>query len=447
MTNQIQHLFRLRPGEGKTVFLLGFLLLSNSMALAIANIVSVSGFLSEVGVNELLLVWIADMVLIFLATGAQSLIVDRFERITLLRWMTFIFAVIYVMLRLLFVFGVPGWFNYTLLFLLVDQQYIFFPLIFWIFANDALDIAQTKRLFPVIASFSFVGRILGFGLSAIAPNLLDRLSISSTELLSLNVLIYLITYLVIAEGLGSIKVRETVAKQETVREALMEGWGFIRDVLSFRFLTLAMLMLSLGFTIVEFHFFVISDKEITDLASFQTFYSVFNLVATVAAITLQGLLTSRLINALNLRNTFFIFPLFLLIGIVIILLFPNNIFVVVLGLALPKLIKETVDQSARSSFQALVPEERRGRVSMFMDSYLFATGAILGSLVAGAAVLLGDQISDQAREYIYLTVVLISTLLALWFTRRMTQEYDSSLLNWRLKRRTRGSDVLNKLEF
>jgi AAA family ATP:ADP antiporter len=111
MKNKINQLLGLRPGEAGMVFLLGFLLVSNSMALAVSNTVSVSGFLSEVGVNELLIVWIADMLLLILATGLQSLIVDRFERVTLLRWMTFIFALTYVILRLMFVFGVPGWFN------------------------------------------------------------------------------------------------------------------------------------------------------------------------------------------------------------------------------------------------------------------------------------------------------------------------------------------------
>jgi hypothetical protein len=219
MNSRISHLFSLRPGEGRWVFLLAFLLMGNSAALAVSNVVSVSGFLSEVGVNEILIVWIVDMLLVALATGLQSLIVDRFQRINLLRWMAFSFALIYIVLRMMFVFHVPGWINYSVLFLLTEQQWLFFPLIFWLLANDIFEFSQAKRLFPVIASGSFVGQILGLGIAAAAPGLLSRLKVSSAELLSMNVLIYLILYLLISEGLRGVRIVQHPRQRRTVREA------------------------------------------------------------------------------------------------------------------------------------------------------------------------------------------------------------------------------------
>jgi AAA family ATP:ADP antiporter len=116
-------------------------------------------------------------------------------------------------------------------------------------------------------------------------------------------------------------------------------------------------------------------------------------------------------------------------------------------LGLPRLSKSTVDESARKSFQALVPEERRGRVSMFMDSYMFAAGAIVGSLILGAVILIGDQLDLARAYYIYLTIAALAVLSTLWFIFRMRGAYDASLLNWRLKRRQRAAGVLDKLEF
>ncbi|NDJ76206.1 MAG: MFS transporter [Chloroflexi bacterium] len=445
MKDRFLRIFRLRPGESRLVFTMGFLLLANSLALSIVEIVSVSGFISEVGVEEFLLVWIADMALLMLTTGLQSLIVDRFERVAFLRWMTLLFAIIYVILRLFFVFGVPSSVTYTALFLLVDQQFIFFPLIFWILANDTFDMAQAKRLFPVIASFRFVGRIGGFGIAAVAPAVLDRLNIPSAELLSVVVVVYLIAFVVISRGLRNINVRKTVRRKESVREALTEGWGFIREVPSFRFLILAMAMLAVGFTIVEYYFFVVSNQEIASPDDFQTFYSLYSLGFTVLAIVMQSLFTSRIINRLNLKNVFMVFPISLLIGAGLIALGPSSIYLVIAGLAFPRLLKETIDQSARSSLQALVPEERRGRVSMFMDSYLFAGGAIIGSVLAGIFIWSGQ--AGNALAYSYLSITGVCALSAIWFTYRMRGVYDTSLLNWRLKRRKRGSDVLSKLEF
>jgi AAA family ATP:ADP antiporter len=449
MKSRLKTLLNVRSGEARLVLLLGLLLMGNSMALAISNVVSVSGFLSEVGVNELLIVWIVDMLLVILATGLQSLVVDRFNRVSLLRWMSFVFALFYVLLRLLFVFGVPGWINYSLLFLLTEQQWLFFPLIFWILANDIFDMAQTKRLFPLIASGSFTGQIIGLGIAAAAPGLLSRANIPTNELLSLNVILYLLVYLMISEGLHQIKVRQTPHQPEAVREALTEGWGFVKDVPSFRYLTLAMIMVTVSFTIVEFHFLSVAstDSAFSDADSFQTFYSLYNLAATVVAITIQTFLTSRIINKINLKNTFFIYPASLLGSAALILAFPTSVASVVTGVGLPRLSRGTVDETARKTFQALVPEERRGRVSMFMDSYLFAVGAIIGSLILGAIILSGKIFDLDHTYYIYLAISLWAAVVTLLLIFRMRSVYDASLLNWRLKRRQRSAGVLDKLDF
>jgi ATP/ADP translocase len=448
MNARLKQWFALRPGEAKIVLLLGILLLGNSAALAVSNVVSVSGFLSEVGVNEILLVWIADMLLVALATGLQSLIVDRFDRVSLLRWMGFGFGLIYVILRMMFVFHVPGWINYSILFLLTEQQWLFFPLIFWILANDIFDMAQAKRLFPLIASGNFIGQVLGLGIAAAAPGLMTRMNVDHAELLSMNVLIYLMIYILISEGLGHIKPVKHPSQPETLRETLTEGWGFVREVPSFRYMTFVMIAAILGFTIVEFHFLAVvsSNSSFSDADSFQTFYSLYSLGATIAAILIQSLLASRIINKMQLKSIFFIFPLVLFSGLAWLLIWPTSLISVLGGVTLPRLSKETIDESARKSFQALVPPERRGRVSMFMDSYLFAIGAIAGSLILGAIILLGKWLDISNVYYIYLAIASAAAAVAIWFSVKFYKAYDASLLNWRLKRRQRVS-VLDKLEF
>jgi MFS family permease len=204
-----------------------------------------------------------------------------------------------------------------------------------------------------------------------------------------------------------------------------------------------------AFTIVEFHFLSItsSHKSLSGADSYQTFYSLYHLSVTLVAIVIQTLLTSRIINSLGLKNTFLIFPIALVGSLAWLLVFPTSLVGVVAGLMLPWLSKNTVDESARKSFQALVPPERRGRVSMFMDSYLFAAGAITGSLILGAVILLDKSFDLPSPYYIYLAVAAAATLLTVWFTLRMRAAYDASLLNWRLKRRQRASGVLDKLDF
>jgi MFS family permease len=117
------------------------------------------------------------------------------------------------------------------------------------------------------------------------------------------------------------------------------------------------------------------------------------------------------------------------------------------GVVMQKLPQFTVDESARKSFQSLVPEERRGRVSVFIDSYLYSAASIVGSLLTGAVVVIGLRLGLPQYYYGYLAMAVAAAALGLWAALRLRQVYDSSLLNWRLKRRERRSSVMDKLQF
>ena len=450
MTGILNRVFKLRPGETGIVLVLGFLLLSNSLALEVAEVVSISGFLSQVDAPQILFVWLVDMVLIILTAGLQSLVVDRFKRVSLMCWMSFGLAMVYLVLRLMFVLNVPAWFNYSFLFLLADQQWLFFPLIFWILANDLFMVAEAKRLFPLIASFGFVGQILGLGISAAAPALLSRLGVGSHELLTLNALIYMATYLLATAGLRKADIRETVKKHETVRETLGEGWGFVREVPSFRYLMLTMIAVSLVITILDFHFLSVSEITFaSDPDNFQTFYSLYRLGLTIASIIVQSFLTSRILNRVGLKKVFFFMPASLLAGAAAAMGFPGLISSTG-GIALPRLTQDTIDESSRKAFQALVPEERRGRVSMFMDSYMFAAGTIIGCVITVVVVfLVGPFVDARVKSLIYLGIANLVSIFAIWTVFRMHAVYDSSMFNWRLKRRQRRglTGVMDKLDF
>ena len=96
-----------------------------------------------------------------------------------------------------------------------------------------------------------------------------------------------------------------------------------------------------------------------------------------------------------------------------------------------------------------VPEERRGRVSIFMDSYLYCIGVIVGCLFTGVIVLVGILTGAENYFYLYLGLAVLASVFAVWAIYKMRGVYDVSLLNWRLKRRQRRglTGVMDKLEF
>lgn len=444
MQNFLHRLFRLQPGEGTLVFILGYLLFGNALARQISNIVAISGFLNTGGVNQMLLVLGIDYTLVLAIGGLQSLVIDRINRIRLMAFVSVGFGLAFMLLRGLFAVGAPGWLNYSVMYLISEQQFVLFPVIFWILANDIYSFAQARRLFPLIASWSFIGKLLGIGIAGATPALFERWGIQNEEILLLNALIYFSACVLIIWGLRRVSLRKTVQQTETVAETLREGWDFLRGVDSFRYLMLAILTLAVADTIVEFRFWVVTDAVFVGQGVYQNFYSLYRLAISLASFGVQTFLTSRLLNNMQLKNAFLVFPVVILVGVGGAIASPA-VYVVISAMAAVKLVRETMDESARKNFQSLVPEERRGRVSTFMDNYLPAVGTILACLVTGLIVFIGSQM-DRDLHLVYLAVALLSGGVALWATLKIRTAYESSLLNWRLKRRQRTSDsVVMKL--
>jgi ATP:ADP antiporter, AAA family len=443
LTNKLSQFFRIYPEERWIFIVLALVFFCNSLATQIASVASVSGFLKGNGVNQIPIVWIVDMVVILFTAGLQSLVIDKFERTKLVKFMILGFAFIFVVLRILFYVDAPSWLSYGMMLIVSEQQWLFFPLVFWTLAQDVFSVAQAKRLFSPLASIGFIGRLLGLGVVSVSPYILDRMGIAVEDLLFLNVALYLIAYFLVLIGLKKIDVRITGEQRGTIREIFAEGWEFVKSVPAFRYLTISIFAINLGLTFAEFGFLAITHQAYS--GNYQTFFGLYRLGLTVLSFLMQGFVTSRLIEKMTLKNSFLLMP-FALFGGAIWMLFAGTASAIG-GFVLPKVAQFTAYDSARRSFQSLAPEERRGRVSIFMESYLFAIGVIIASLLILGVLFAGKWIGENNASYIYRGLAVISSLWAVWAIIKMRQVYDDGMLNWRLKRRQRGASVLDKLKF
>jgi hypothetical protein len=431
--------FNVKPSEFGLVLALGLILFGNALAQQTSGIVAISGFLGQAGVPGILVVWSIDVILIAATTGVQSLIVDRFNRLKLLRVLIFSFIVIFVVLRFMFILPVPAWFNYSLLYLVSEQQWLFFPIVFWTLANDGLSTPQTKRLFPVIAGFGFIGRLVGIGIALFSPAVLTNLNLNLEDVLLINVLVYFVAFVISLTGLHQLQLSAAIThKKERLRDVASEGFTFIREVPAFRFLAIAIVTLFVADTIIEYQFLSVSDRVFNTQAQYQVFYSIYQLVLTLASVVVQGLLTTRIIKSIGLKNIFFIWPAAALAGGLWMMALPGIVSAVG-GVMLDKLPQYTVDESGRKSLQSLVPDGIRGRVSIFMDSYLFAAGTLVACAFTGAIILAGGTF------YGYLSVAIVAACVAIVAVYKMRQVYDTSLLHWRLKRRRSRTALMGKL--
>ena len=356
--SKLFQLLQVLPEERGIFVVLGLVFFCNSVATQIASVAAVSGFLKGEGVQQIPILWIIDMLVILLMGGLQSLIIDRFKRANLIKMMTLGFAIVFAILRLMFYIHTPDWLRYGMMMIISELQWLFFPLIFWTLAQDVFTVAQAKRLFSPIASLGFVGRLVGLVIVSIAPAIFDKGGTAAEELLLLNVAVYVAAYFFVVLGLRKIEVRKVVEKHETVREVLVEGWDFVKNVPTFKYLTVSIFAVNLSLTFIEFGFLAITHQAF--ITNYQTFYGLYRLGLTVASFALQGLVTSRLIEKVTLKNSFLIMP-FALIGGSLWMLFSGAVSAIG-GMVLPKVAQFTAYDLARRSFQSLVPEERRGRV-------------------------------------------------------------------------------------
>jgi AAA family ATP:ADP antiporter len=442
MSERLNRWLPLRTGEFGLAFILGFILFANYAAMGITKVVSVSGFLGEVKDHYILLVWTVDMILLIFTSGLQSLIVDRYDRVKLMAAVLIMFAVLYALLPFAFLSKiVPASISYTLIYLLNDQQWRFFPVVFWILVNDIYDPAAGRRVMPVIANFAFLGTIVGLGVAAFD----SKLHLGTVKLLSLNALIFFVAFLIAQIGLRKIKIKISSQPQVSMKESLVEGWEFIKNVPAFAYLALGMLATGAVMTVLLFH--AISNAKLDLGAGFQSFYAGYNLIIAIASILIQTI-SARIIERVSLKSSFLLQP-FVMAGSMISNLFVPGFVSSAASHGVARATYDTVDLSARKAFQALVPNEKRGRVSMFIDSYLPSAGTIVGSLMTFTVITLGLKLGFSRNEYsrVYIIVGIILALIALLSAFKVRATYEQSMLSWQLKRRTRGASVLDKLDF
>ena len=451
MRNFFQKMFNVRSGEAGLVVILSLLLLGNTAARQMSGIVGISDVINTGGVNQTLIVNLINGMLILLTAMFSSLIVDRYNRIELLKWTCFAFAMIFILLRMISIVSVPTKIIASLVYLMSQQQWLVFPMFFWVMTNDIFEVSQTKRLIPVIGSWSFIGKLLGIGLTLL-PALLFRIGWLSSKELTLemvtlaNLVFYLLAFLLITISFRKVQIREVSHIPETLKETLTEGWGFVREVPSFLYLLLAVVGIGFCDVVLEFRFFVTAKGTISDPVNYKTFYSLYLLAAGIISFAIQGFVTSRIVQRFQLKNTFLIQPLMALGTSIAMIASPEVISASISSLLL-KISRNTIDEATRKAYQGLVPEERRGRVALFTDNYAPAIGMVLASAVTGLIVYIGDRTGFSYTFFIYLGVSVLAASFALWAIMRMRAVYDSSLMNWRLKRRKRAVDLLKKLEF
>jgi len=478
LRSRLQQLLNVHKGEWGLLIAFFVLIALNTAALEGADVVATSSYMERPGPDNIPLLWIADMVVILISSLLYSLVADRFPRLTLLRGLMVGFGVTMLLLRLLISYGLPDTISHTLLYVLVDQQLILFPLAFWAFANDSYNVAASKRLFPLISAGGLIGNVVGNWFAGQSAALFARRGLPKEDLLTACSLIFFAALGVLAFAFRSSLPRLSPkiggdrggaaptpgpspnseggesfspkvggdrggaarpAEKIDLRETWEVGVGFVRNVPLFRYLALVLFFNEIVMTVVEFHFLA-QTVERFDPLQFQAFYGSFKALLTVVSLLAQFFVASRLLEKIGLKNAFFTLPAMLVIGSLAAAV--RHDFASALGVRFgARVLLDSLDGPSRKSVQGLVPDARRGRVSTFLDSYVYATGTIAGCLLLGLLILLGRNgvIGRVAVIVLYESLAAAVAVLTLFFASRLRAVYEDSLWNpWLARRKRRG---------
>ena len=447
MSEERTSFLNIRPEERKLVYSLVFILAITTLVLELSDVIATGGFVSKVGPKNIFWLWIVDMLISLATVGMYALVVDRTERVRLVKWLTLAFAILFLALRFVFSLGAPDWLSYPILYILTDQFYAVFPLAFWAMVNDLYTAAEGKRLFPIITMGTALGSILGNGLAALSGWILQRSGGDPASLLPLGSLILLFGLVILEIVFAKRTVNARQSRDETIdiKQTINVGADYIKNIPIFTYLAVSMLLSGIAFTVIEYHFLFSIDQAFTqDPLQFQAFYGIFKIVLILSAIFVQAFLSGRYLERLGLKNSFIVQPIALAIGSALAFVIPG-IYGAAAARYVIRLVQQSWDEPARKSLENLIPDERRGRVSVVIDRYFYDISTILSSLVLGILLFFIANFS-QTVVLIYLAVAALVSIGAIWAGFRIRARYDESMLDWRLARARRKS-VLTGLEF
>jgi hypothetical protein len=319
-----------------------------------------------------------------------------------------------------------------LVWLLADQIVYLLPLVIWSLAGDVFTAGQATTVFPRISLWMFGGQIVGLVIAATSPWWFEPLGIDLTWLLAIPPIAFAAVAALLPKALRGAPSSAGHGHSMSIVAAVRDTTRLINDLPAFSWLLKVSLVAMFAGALLEFSSFDILAARVTSAGNLQSIYAGASLMVFVVAWLVQRYVTPKMLNQRGVSVALTVLPIATATGAVVLAIGGalTNVVLALLGLVLWRVARESVDDSARQTAMATLPDHQRTRVSFIIDLVPLALSFFLFAPIAAIGLWL-------KLLWFAPVAALLPAVFAIIASRRIVDSWDITQLSYRLKRRRR----------
>src|SRR5438445_896041 len=313
--------FPLKGGEWRLGLFLYALLTLMVAADWVGKLGADSLFVKRWGVNYVPVMYIVTPIAMLAVSAMIFFFVDRVRRRTLLLWYVAGVTLLSVAIQAGVTFQGQlenGWIVQPISYVFAHGVKETIYILFWVYAGNLYDAAQSKRLFPFFAGSVLVGKILGGAIGAgIAPLIHAENFIGAQAVGFMVCFLALVVYRGLPEGHGSRLAEE---RTKSIGASLKDSVDGYRAVVSDKMLRTFGVGVFFWYFLMQFGNFLYlvgldqqaSGSSVQSEDVFSQLYATIYTSSSLVALAIQTFLTSALLRWLGVARVLFVLPLWFL---------------------------------------------------------------------------------------------------------------------------------------
>jgi len=410
------------------------------MAVALA-VIFFAGFVTEVvassqmialaGTGSLLIVYPLGGLGLLLLSLAQFRLVDGAARLKVIRYATLAYGIAFAVAMVCVAGGFAPLIAIGLVWLLADQLNYLLPLLIWSLAGDEFNVAEGRKIFGWLVTWTYVGQMSGLAVALIAPTILTRVGLPLSSLLILSPIVCLGIALLLPRALRNSSAAKGQSRRDDFSASIKGAAEFINGVPVWRSLmTASTLTFIAGTTVIMGYGVGVGDLLGRDAQSLQVLFAATWIVALGLCWGIQHFFAEKIADRWGIPKMLFILPVATLLAAIALGLgsILGSVAILVIAITVWRLPRWSLDENARRGALALVPDERRTRVSFLIDLLPVAVGLLIAAPIVGLGIVSG-------LTWLPALIAVAIAAIAIRFSRKVVKNWDESLINWRLRRR------------